>query len=319
MATKRQYRATATPHLLYWAAELGTMRKLTFLLTLALLLAAIYAPGQESPRHCPPLYDVTVEGLRHYADADVARMTPATVTKHVDGDTFHVRMACPPPGPEAAERVRLMGIDTPELGEPGADQAARYVENRTGDVAVYLAFDFRRRDRFDRLLAFVYLADGTLLNAGLLECGLAEPYRGERNHFSDHFEGLAGGPRPAHCPEAERPAPPPGTPGTVVIETIVNDGRAEHLLLRNASREAVDVSGWRIGDDDGTRLTIPATTPLAPGATLALCSGRDGCVGNVQRSLTLTEDNIWGNSGDAAFLRDARGTQVSSHCYEKGC
>lgn len=296
----------------------GPAGNLTKLVAAALLLAAAGAAGQS--RTCPPLYDVTVAGLRHYAEADIARMTPAAVTRYVDGDTFHVRLRCPPPGPAADEKVRLMAIDTPELGEPGAAEAARYVQQRTANADIYLAFDFRRRDRFDRLLAYVYLADGTLLNARLLECGLAEPFRGERNHFSDQFERLAAGPRPADCPAAapERAARAAAAPDAVIIESVVNDGRSEHLLLRNASGAAVDVSGWQVRDDDGTNLMIPATAPLAPGAALALCSGR-GCVGNVRPTLTLTEENIWGNGGDAAFLHDTRGEQVSSHCYEAGC
>ena len=287
------------------------------LATLALLLAAAGAAGQQA-QDCAPLYDVTVAGLRHYADADRARMTPATVTRYVDGDTFHVRMPCPPPGPEADETVRLLGIDTPEVGEPGAAEAARYVQQLTQGDTVFLAFDFRRRDRYNRLLAFVYLADGSLLNARLLECRLAEPFRAERNHFSDQLERLAGGPRPADCPQERRPERSPAAAGAVVIEAIVNAGRAEHLLLRNASDAAVDVSGWQVSDDDGNALMIPVTDPLAPGAALALCSG-DGCVGSVAPRVTLTAENVWGNGGDAAFLHDAGGRPVSSHCYESGC
>lgn len=296
------------------------------LLTLALLFAAAGASGQQAARNCGPVYDVTVAGLRHYAEAALPQMTPAAITRYVDGDTVHVRMPCPPPGPEADETVRLTGIDTPEVGEPGAAEATGYVRQLTRGETVYLAFDFRRRDRFGRLLAYIYLADGSMLNVRLLECGLAEPFRGERNHFSDHFERAAIAPRPADCPEprSRERAAATGTaaaassaPGAVVIETVVNAGRSEHLLLRNASAAAVDVSGWQVSDDDGTRLLIPQTAPLAPGAILALCSG-DGCVGDVP-SLTLTGDNIWGNGGDAAFLHDGGGRQVSSHCYERGC
>ena len=59
----------------------------------------------------------------------------------------------------------------------------------------------------------------------------------------------------------------------------------------------------------------------ATGGTLALCSGRDGCVGDPlpQPRLTLTEENIWGNPGDSAVLCDANGTQVDTYCYKNGC
>ena len=212
-----------------------------------------------------------------------------------------------------------MGLDTPEVGQPGADDATRFVRRSIGTDPVYLAFDFRRRDRFDRLLAYVYLADGTLLNARLIECGLAQPYRGDSNHFSNHFERLAAEPPPADCPRPATPERSPLTPGTVVIEAIVNKGSAEHVLLRNNSPRAVDVSGWRLTDDDDTNQVIPGTDPLPPGKTLALCSGRDGCVGDPRPSVTLTVANIWGNRGDIGFLHDAAATEVSSYCYGNAC
>ena len=277
-------------------------------------VGAVIAAGQ--PANCSPgmVYDVTVAGLRHYADAEVAGMTRAIVTRLVDGDTIWVRIPCPPPGPSAEEKVRLMGLDTPEVGQPGAADATEFVRRSIGADPVYLAFDFRRRDRFDRLLAYVYLADGTLLNARLIECRLAQPFRGDVNHFSNHFERLAAEPPPADCPPTV-PAPP----GTVVIVAIVNKGSAEHILLRNDSHEPVDVSRWRLRDDDDTDLVIPNIDPLPPRETLALCSGRDGCVGDPRPRVTLTMENIWGNRGDIGFLYDASGTEVSSFCYGNAC
>ena len=281
-------------------------------------VAAVTAADQ--PTQCSPgmVYDVTVAGLRHYAEAEVAGMTRAIVTRFVDGDTIRVRIPCPPPGPSTDERVRLMGLDTPEVGQRGADEATRFVRRSIGANPVYLAFDFRRRDRFDRLLAYVYLADGTLLNARLIECRLAQPYRGDVNHFSNLFERLAAEPPPADCPQSA-PDPTPVTPGTVAIVAIVNTGAAEHTLLRNNSHEPVDVSHWRLQDDDGTDLMIPSTDPLPPRATLALCSGRAGCVGDPQPQVTLTGENIWGNKGDTAMLYDGDGTKVSSYCYGNAC
>ena len=83
-------------------------------------VTAVIAAGQ--PVQCSPgmVYDVTVAGLRHYADAEITGMTPAIVTRFVDGDTIWVYLLCPPPGPAADEKVRLMGLDTPEIGHPGS-------------------------------------------------------------------------------------------------------------------------------------------------------------------------------------------------------
>lgn len=92
------------------------------------------------------------------------------VERVIDGDTVVVRLA-----EGAEERVRYIGIDTPEKGEeePCAERAtARNAELVDGRV-VTLVFDEERRDRYGRLLAYVQ-APGGLVNAILVREGLAE-------------------------------------------------------------------------------------------------------------------------------------------------
>ena len=98
----------------------------------------------------------------------------ARVVRVVDGDTIRVRLAS-----GAVERVRYLGIDTPEsvapdrpvecFGRAARAFNARLVERRE----VRLVFDVGRRDRFGRLLAYVYAGD-TFVNAELVRGGYAE-------------------------------------------------------------------------------------------------------------------------------------------------
>jgi len=81
----------------------------------------------------------------------------ATVTKVIDGDTIVVRMG----GQE--EHVRLLGIDTPETHKPdspvecfGPEAAARLGALLPKGTVVRLVRDVEARDRYDRLLAYVY-------------------------------------------------------------------------------------------------------------------------------------------------------------------
>ncbi len=275
----------------------------------AAALLALVAAGAGAEGRRPAVYDVTAAGLPRYQDADVRQMTPATVTRHVDGDTFEVAIADPPHGMRATEKIRLLGIDTPELGEPLAAEA-QDLTARLAAGPVYLALDFKRRDRFDRLLAFVYLRDGTLLNAELLRSGLAVVYRADDlMYFFAQFEDL------------EREARQEGiglwegrnTAGVVVV-IIRNAGRDEHVELRNDGSSPADISGWRIADDDGDALAVPKDTVLAPGSTLAVGSGA-GCVDTPHPCLHVSPKNIWSNSGDAAELRDRGGTVVHTYSY----
>jgi len=95
------------------------------------------------------------------------------VVRVVDGDTILVRL---PNG--ATERVRYIGIDTPESVrpeqpvEPYGPEAANRNRELLRNAEVELEFDVQERDRYGRLLAYVF-ADGTFVNRRLVEEGLA--------------------------------------------------------------------------------------------------------------------------------------------------
>lgn len=116
-----------------------------------------------------------------------------------DGDTLQV---------EGVGRVRLLGIDTPETEDSPRDQfyrerfhlspqtlrsIARQAKQYTLDQAkgrrVRLETDREQRDQYDRLLAYVFLPDGQMLNRQLLEKGLATVFR--RFDFNRKAEFLA--------------------------------------------------------------------------------------------------------------------------------
>ena len=88
-----------------------------------------------------------------------------------DGDTLTVRLA---QSPEKPVKVRLIGIDTPELkvGEFG-EVARNYLKSLLQGQDVQLVYDAERSDKYGRTLAYVYLKDGTFINARLLEKGYA--------------------------------------------------------------------------------------------------------------------------------------------------
>jgi micrococcal nuclease len=95
----------------------------------------------------------------------------ARVQRIVDGDTIVLA---------GGERVRYIGVDTPESVKPGtpvqcfAKAAARANARLVNGQTVRLRFDAERRDRYGRLLAYVYRAkDGLFVNAELVRRGFA--------------------------------------------------------------------------------------------------------------------------------------------------
>ena len=96
------------------------------------------------------------------------------VTRVVDGDTIEVNYN----GTE--EKVRLIGIDTPESVHPDeeknseyGEQASEYTKQLLEGKTVKLEFDVEERDSYGRLLAYVYV-DDIMVNKKLLEEGLAQ-------------------------------------------------------------------------------------------------------------------------------------------------
>jgi len=119
-----------------------------------------------------------------------------TVVEVIDGDTIKVDIG------EKIVTVRLIGIDAPEpteIANPHNQQndyfgpeAAQYAKQLMENQLVYLIPDPMQsnRDKYDRLLRYVFLEDGTLVNAKLIADGYAYNYIYEPFQFMKQFDYL---------------------------------------------------------------------------------------------------------------------------------
>ncbi len=95
----------------------------------------------------------------------------------VDGDTIDVTID------GQRERVRLIGIDTPETRKPNTPvqcygpEATNFAASLLADgAALHLERDVVARDDYGRMLAYVYLAvDGAFVNLAMVRQGYARP------------------------------------------------------------------------------------------------------------------------------------------------
>ena len=102
------------------------------------------------------------------------------VTTFYDGDTIAVDMN----GSE--EKVRFIGVDTPETHKPNTPvqcfgkAASAHTKEMIGSSPIRLEADptNSNRDRYKRLLRYVYLPDGTLVNARIIQDGYGFAYVG---------------------------------------------------------------------------------------------------------------------------------------------
>lgn len=133
----------------------------------------------------------------------INRTELAAVKRVVDGDTLKIVFQ----GQE--ESIRLIGIDTPESrsnkkarkdsARSGQDmrtitamgkESANYVRSlvKKGDI-VQVEFDVQQRDRYGRLLGYVYLRDGRMLNEEIVKAGYASPMTIPPNvKYQDRFQ-----------------------------------------------------------------------------------------------------------------------------------
>lgn len=105
--------------------------------------------------------------------AAAPRPLEGVVVKIIDGDTIHVRTA------ERIEKIRYIGINTPEIHhptrgeEPGGRDASEANRRLVAGRHVRLELDVQSRDRYGRLLAYVWVGE-TMINAELVRQGYAQ-------------------------------------------------------------------------------------------------------------------------------------------------
>lgn len=87
-----------------------------------------------------------------------------TVTKIIDGDTIEL---------SNGEIVRYLGVDTAEIEEPLGGVVKEYNRRLVENKTVRLEFDVKPRDKYGRLLAYVYVGD-IFVNALLVQQGMAK-------------------------------------------------------------------------------------------------------------------------------------------------
>jgi micrococcal nuclease len=151
------------------------IHKITLILLAPLFLISLYSCNNQV--HYADQTKITLPFGRSYDYNDIL------VKRVVDGDTLQL---------ETGERVRLIGIDTPEMHE--SEKLYRDSQRTKTDIAtikelgrrayeftrdlvegkrVSLEFDVEKHDKYDRILAYVYLKDGTFVNAEIVKQGYA--------------------------------------------------------------------------------------------------------------------------------------------------
>ena len=110
----------------------------------------------------------------------------ATVTRVVDGDTVEL---------DGVGKSRLIGVDTPEVYggvECYGREASAYAKRQLGGRRVRYTVGREERDRYGRLLVYLWLEDGRSFNALLVSRGYAQPLTiAPNDDYADVFVRLS--------------------------------------------------------------------------------------------------------------------------------
>ena len=249
-----------------------------------------------------------------------------SVVDVIDGDTIEVEID------GITERVRYIGIDTPEVGQRCAEEATEANRRLVSGKRVMLVPDKENRDIYGRLLRYVY-SGGELVELKLVELGLARPLKIFPNvRHSDEMAEAARTARangtgclwdPELLAEAKRLkalATPTPTPSERIVVDKMNYNAAgddrtnlndEYLTLINLGPD-LQIGGWTVSDASGhvyrfgkyewltgTRITLRTGSGVA----------REGVF------YWKSETPIWNNTGDIATLMDGSGKTVLVYSY----
>lgn len=159
------------------------------------------------------------------------------VVKVIDGDTITIKLD------GKNETIRLIGLDTPETSDPrtgvqcfGKEASAKLKSVIGTRVSIEKDAGEGERDKYDRLLAYVYSEEGLLLNKYLIEQGYAyeytydDPYKYQKEFKAAQVDAKAkqrGLWAPNACPEPKKAAPAAKAPVQAAAAAVVPEVKAE--------------------------------------------------------------------------------------------
>lgn len=239
----------------------------------------------------------------------------AKVSRVLDGDTIEI---------EGGERVRYLGINAPESGQPFSTEATRENERLVAGRVVNLEFDVQTQDRYQRLLAYVWVGN-KLVNEEIVRNGYAvsetiqpnvkyqdlilEAQQEAREHCRGLWAGLCYQDSKSSCIKIVNiNADAPG-----------NDNynkNGEWIEIKNTCLQAISMKGWLLKDSSASNKYEFKDFTLEGSRSVILYSG---CGTNTQDKLYWQcpegKYAVWNNTGDHAFLYDASGNLITEYQY----
>jgi len=239
----------------------------------------------------------------------------AKVTRVLDGDTIEI---------EGGERVRYLGINAPESGQPFSTESTRENERLVAGRVVNLEFDVQTQDRYGRLLAYIW-AGNMLVNEEIVKNGYAvsetiqpnvkyqdlilKVQEEARTACRGLWAGLCSQKSESSCIKIVNiNADAPGNDN--------ENKNGEWIEIKNTCSQAISMKSWLLKDSSASNKYEFKDFTLEGSKSVIIYSG---CGTNTQDKLYWQcpegKYAIWNNTGDHAFLYDASDNLVTEYQY----
>lgn len=240
-------------------------------------------------------------------------------TEVVDGDTLDVV------GPLGELTVRIIGINTPEVGECYFERASDALAGLVNGVELRLVADRSDVDQFGRALRYVETADGADVGAELVAGGFAiarryPPDEARADRYAElQREAQAAG-RGLWAPDACGTGGESRTTDIAIDVTADAPGddsvnlNGEFVTFTQTGAEPIELDGWEVADESASHRYTFDDLRLDPGSSVTLFSGC-GTDDQTARYWCTSGSAVWNNDGDTVFLRDPSGNIVASLSY----
>ena len=239
-------------------------------------------------------------------DQPSGNLDTATVARVVDGDTIELT---------DGRRVRYIGINTPERGQPYYTEASEANRQLVDGRQVQLEFDQDTFDQYGRTLAYIWV-DGVMANREIVARGYAntftvppnvkydEAFRQAERDAREAGRGLwAGSSAPLKITDLQADAPGSDR----------DNPNGEWVEIANQGGEPVNLAGYTLKDEANHIYTF-GNFNVNSGAAFRLHSGQ-GQNTDTELYWGLVGESVWNNDSDAAFLRDQDGALVDMYAY----
>ena len=253
-----------------------------------------------------------------------------TVSKVIDGDTFSVT---------GGERVRMMGMNTPEVDQYFYEEAKEVLSLMIDKTGVFLERDISDTDKYGRLLRYVFVGE-LFVNLEMVKRGFAnvftvppdlkytdellEAERYARENNLGLWEISAGYIGENIKEEEENKSGSstlqPGTELKTISVELVWDApgndmenlNGEYAGIKNESANGIDIGGWTV-KDNATKIYEFKHYILKSGEKIFLFSGIGTDSGG--RFYWNNSQPVWNNDHDTLYLRDTAGLLVEIYNY----